>query len=135
MHATFILTTGGIKVIISALVEDCISLIVCNLPVVATSLLRLVDHDRKPPPTTSIITNSLHFAVQKLGMSKGSNTFDTSINSTTESAGIFPGSMHTAEVIKALERPSSPIMLDLLDRYESGKGAPSEKEESFMVPK
>jgi hypothetical protein len=42
VHAAYIITRGGIPVIISALVEDCMSLTVANLPVVATaSLLRL----------------------------------------------------------------------------------------------
>ena len=42
VHAAYIITTGGIPVVISALVEDCMSLTVANLPVVATaSLLRL----------------------------------------------------------------------------------------------
>ena len=42
VHAAYIITTGGIPVVIAALVEDCMSLTVANLPVVATaSLLRI----------------------------------------------------------------------------------------------
>jgi len=37
VHASYIITRGGIPVIISALVEDCMSLTVANLPVVATA--------------------------------------------------------------------------------------------------
>jgi len=37
VHAAYIITRGGIPVIISALVEDCMSLTVANLPVVATA--------------------------------------------------------------------------------------------------
>ncbi|KAF9077176.1 hypothetical protein BDP27DRAFT_1254160 [Rhodocollybia butyracea] len=120
VHATFILTTGGIKVIISALVEDCISLIVCNLPVVVTSLLRFADQDRKPPATPSMITHSLQFAGQKLGISKQSTTFDTSIGS---------DSMHTVKVTRTVEISSSPIMLDLLDHSRSGEHAKGDEEE------
>jgi hypothetical protein len=42
VHAALIITRGGIPVLISALVEDCMSLTVANLPVVATaSIIRL----------------------------------------------------------------------------------------------
>jgi hypothetical protein len=40
VHAAYIIATGGIRVIISALVEDCISLTVANLPIVATAFIR-----------------------------------------------------------------------------------------------
>ncbi|TFK47226.1 hypothetical protein OE88DRAFT_1608002, partial [Heliocybe sulcata] len=40
-HAYYIITEGEIPVVISALVEDCMSLTVANLPVTATALLRL----------------------------------------------------------------------------------------------
>jgi hypothetical protein len=40
VHAAYIITRGGIPVIISALVEDCMSLTVANLPVVATASMR-----------------------------------------------------------------------------------------------
>jgi hypothetical protein len=40
VHAAYILTVGGIPVIISALVEDCMSLTVANLPVVATASMK-----------------------------------------------------------------------------------------------
>ncbi|KAI0755398.1 hypothetical protein BC629DRAFT_1662758, partial [Irpex lacteus] len=40
VHAALILTVGGIKVVIAAIIEDTFSLIVCNVPVVVTFLLR-----------------------------------------------------------------------------------------------
>ncbi|EIM90595.1 uncharacterized protein STEHIDRAFT_165171 [Stereum hirsutum FP-91666 SS1] len=40
VHAAYIITDGGIKVVIAALVEDCMSLSVANVPVVATAILR-----------------------------------------------------------------------------------------------
>ncbi|KAF9465587.1 hypothetical protein BDZ94DRAFT_1253482 [Collybia nuda] len=46
VHAVLILKRGGKKVIIAALVEDCLSLIVCNIPVVFTSALRLRERHR-----------------------------------------------------------------------------------------
>ncbi|KAK7031664.1 hypothetical protein R3P38DRAFT_2925035 [Favolaschia claudopus] len=42
VHAAFILQKGGIKVVISALVEDCFSLIVANIPVVVTTMVDIV---------------------------------------------------------------------------------------------
>ncbi|KAJ7302939.1 hypothetical protein DFH08DRAFT_977322 [Mycena albidolilacea] len=45
VHAAFILRNGGIKIVISALVEvpiDCISLIVANIPVVVTTMVDIV---------------------------------------------------------------------------------------------
>ncbi|KAF8888061.1 hypothetical protein BD779DRAFT_1470436 [Infundibulicybe gibba] len=41
VHAVYILKLGGTKVVIAALVEDCVSLIVCNIPVVVTASIRL----------------------------------------------------------------------------------------------
>ncbi|KAI0031126.1 hypothetical protein K488DRAFT_29793, partial [Vararia minispora EC-137] len=40
VHAAYILTNGTVDVLISAIVEDCMSLTVANLPVVLTSILR-----------------------------------------------------------------------------------------------
>ena len=40
VHAAYIISRGGIPVIISALVEDCMSLTVANVPVVATASFR-----------------------------------------------------------------------------------------------
>ncbi|KAF5319028.1 hypothetical protein D9611_012720 [Ephemerocybe angulata] len=47
VHAIAILTLKGPAIVIVALVESSISLIVCNLPVIATALLNLGDHS--PP--------------------------------------------------------------------------------------
>ncbi|KAG7443920.1 uncharacterized protein BT62DRAFT_988070 [Guyanagaster necrorhizus] len=41
VHAAYILTFGEAKVVISAIVEDCVSLIVCNIPVVVTAAIRI----------------------------------------------------------------------------------------------
>ncbi|KIJ55668.1 hypothetical protein M422DRAFT_139424, partial [Sphaerobolus stellatus SS14] len=41
IHAIYILNSGGIKVVIAALVEDCMSLSVCNVPVVFTAIFKL----------------------------------------------------------------------------------------------
>ena len=52
VHAAYIITRGGIPVIISALVEDCMSLTVANLPVVATASIRhlSITASREPDP-------------------------------------------------------------------------------------
>ncbi|KAJ7203558.1 hypothetical protein GGX14DRAFT_698947 [Mycena pura] len=41
VHAAFILRNSSIKILVSAVVEDCFSLIVANIPVVVTSLVRI----------------------------------------------------------------------------------------------
>ncbi|KAF8073425.1 hypothetical protein FPV67DRAFT_1411081, partial [Lyophyllum atratum] len=41
VHAALIFLHGGPKVIIAAIVEDCVSLIVCNIPVMVTSIFRI----------------------------------------------------------------------------------------------
>ncbi|KAI9431124.1 hypothetical protein H4582DRAFT_2204298 [Lactarius indigo] len=46
VHASYIISRGGIPVVISALVEDCISLTVANLPVVAAAWIRRLSGDR-----------------------------------------------------------------------------------------
>ncbi|KAI0734234.1 hypothetical protein C8Q72DRAFT_873264 [Fomitopsis betulina] len=51
VHAALILSNGGIKVVIAAIVEDTFSIIVCNLPVVVTALMRKAgqpDEDTDP---------------------------------------------------------------------------------------
>ncbi|KAF8997834.1 hypothetical protein BDQ17DRAFT_1362685 [Cyathus striatus] len=41
VHAAFILNRTGVKEVIAAVVEDCVSLIVCNLPVITPALIKL----------------------------------------------------------------------------------------------
>ncbi|KIK62548.1 hypothetical protein GYMLUDRAFT_72764 [Collybiopsis luxurians FD-317 M1] len=87
VHAAFILTTGGIKVIVSALVEDNISLIVANVPVVVTAMMRNGSEQDKVPPPSSTITNTLQFAAEKLRIRKArkaaSGLTTTDLGSTT----------------------------------------------------
>ena len=45
VHAALIISRGGIPVVISALVEDCMSLTVANLPVVAAAYIRRLSSD------------------------------------------------------------------------------------------
>ncbi|KAJ7609063.1 hypothetical protein FB45DRAFT_1039220 [Roridomyces roridus] len=62
VHAAFILRRGGVKVLISALVENSLSLIVANLPIVIARLINLArDEDDSDPvgrQTTSLRFNS-----------------------------------------------------------------------------
>ena len=48
VHAAYIITEGGIPVVISALVEDCMSLTVANVPVVATASFRRISSTNSP---------------------------------------------------------------------------------------
>ncbi|KAI0041605.1 hypothetical protein FA95DRAFT_1501198 [Auriscalpium vulgare] len=52
VHAAFILTSGGKNEVIAALVEDCISLTVANVPVVGSLLVRLASRQRSTVPAT-----------------------------------------------------------------------------------
>ncbi|KAJ7089746.1 hypothetical protein B0H15DRAFT_270113 [Mycena belliarum] len=53
VHVAMILTGGGAKVLVTAVVEDCISLIVCNIPIVVTAGLRRCQNDMHQYPTSS----------------------------------------------------------------------------------
>jgi hypothetical protein len=54
VHGVYIIRTGGPKVLISALVEDCMSLTVANVPVVATALIgALRGHGSSTPHTVT----------------------------------------------------------------------------------
>ncbi|KAJ7132408.1 hypothetical protein C8R44DRAFT_773998 [Mycena epipterygia] len=58
VHAAFILRNGGVKVVISALVEDCLSLIVANIPVVVTSVVNIASETDQ---VRTVQTTSLRF--------------------------------------------------------------------------
>ncbi|KAJ6624870.1 hypothetical protein B0H10DRAFT_680622 [Mycena sp. CBHHK59/15] len=58
VHAVLILTRGGPKVLVAAVVEDCISLIVCNIPIVVTASIHLCGSGAPPSP----IASSFRFA-------------------------------------------------------------------------
>ncbi|KAF5392194.1 hypothetical protein D9757_001524 [Collybiopsis confluens] len=133
VHAAYILTTGGIKVIVSALVEDNISLIVASIPVVVTSLMRNASEEDHVPPPTSTITNSLHFAAQKLRLTKarrkatGLTTTDFSTtmgNVTVGTLGIYDESRIDGSTTR-FDSSGTPIVLDLLDK----SGRPVVKED------
>lgn len=66
VHAIAILTLKGPAIVIVALVESSISLIVCNLPVIATALLNLGDHS---PPRLQPSGNSSNSADEHPQMS------------------------------------------------------------------
>ncbi|KAL0059842.1 hypothetical protein AAF712_013379 [Marasmius tenuissimus] len=71
---------SGIPVIISALVEDCVSLMVANLVVIVTALLRagVGDKDEIPAPAkSSAVSSAVKYTARKLGISEagGSGEF------------------------------------------------------------
>ncbi|KAJ7068906.1 hypothetical protein B0H15DRAFT_793969 [Mycena belliarum] len=74
VHASFILRNGGIKVLITALVEDCMSLVVANLPVVVTALVDITSADRGRPAsslrfsTTPWFNGGAHTATDGTGL-------------------------------------------------------------------
>ncbi|GLB37665.1 putative expressed protein [Lyophyllum shimeji] len=62
VHAAFIFVHAGHKEVIAAIVEDCVSLIVCNIPVVFTSLLRIQREHRRANATSGNGRSGLRFA-------------------------------------------------------------------------
>jgi hypothetical protein len=73
-----IIRQGGIKVVIAALVEDCVSLIVCNLPVVVAATISLRE---QPGPRLGVDpSTSIKFASQK--------TQGTKVESTVRTGGL-----------------------------------------------
>ncbi|KAF8335095.1 hypothetical protein F5887DRAFT_624166 [Amanita rubescens] len=58
VHALYILTAGGPRLVIAAIVENCTSLIVCNVPVIASAAIHLGDNysARKGPRCLESVT-------------------------------------------------------------------------------
>jgi hypothetical protein len=69
-------------------VEDCVSLMIANVPVVVTALLRFgSDADRKSPPTQSILSTSMYFASRKLGLGYHRHEDETAASGTVLDIG------------------------------------------------
>ncbi|KAF8070682.1 hypothetical protein FPV67DRAFT_1036233 [Lyophyllum atratum] len=62
VHAAFIFVHAGHKEVIAAIVEDCVSLIVCNVPVVVTSLLHIQRDHQKANASTGHGPSRIRFA-------------------------------------------------------------------------
>ncbi|KAJ7708700.1 hypothetical protein B0H17DRAFT_362893 [Mycena rosella] len=62
VHSAMILTGGGPKVLVAAVVEDCISLIVCNIPIVVSASLRTCQSDPHRSPTSSSLLRFATYA-------------------------------------------------------------------------
>ncbi|KAF8690338.1 hypothetical protein AX14_003003 [Amanita brunnescens Koide BX004] len=60
VHAVFILTSSGVQVEIAGIMENCVSLVVCNIPVIASALLRLQLSNSRPLLTTLLSTIMFH---------------------------------------------------------------------------
>jgi len=61
VNSSFILSSKGLKVIIIALVEGCISIIVCNLPILSNLCSRFSEHTPRSPVR---VPSSIYFAQQ-----------------------------------------------------------------------
>ncbi|KAF9012877.1 hypothetical protein BDZ89DRAFT_1023817 [Hymenopellis radicata] len=76
VHAAYILTLGGVKVVIAALVEDCVSLIVCNIPVVVTAAIRIREESQQAKSRkTGAMSTMLHFATRVFSQKDTTSTF------------------------------------------------------------
>ncbi|KAF8345490.1 hypothetical protein F5887DRAFT_181422 [Amanita rubescens] len=60
VHAVFVFTARGVKVEMAGIVENCVSLIVCNIPVIASALLRLQMTSSRQLVTTLLTTIMFH---------------------------------------------------------------------------
>ncbi|CAK5267497.1 unnamed protein product [Mycena citricolor] len=79
VHAAFILRNGGVKVVISALVEDCMSLVVANLPVVVTAFVNMDQADTQDHITTT--TATLHFnTLPRFAINPSTTMRDTAVD-------------------------------------------------------
>ncbi|KAK2465117.1 hypothetical protein APHAL10511_002925 [Amanita phalloides] len=67
VHTFYLLTSRGIKVEILGIVENCVSLIVCNIPVIATALLRLQEETSRQMPTALLSTIMFHSEDEEQG--------------------------------------------------------------------
>lgn len=65
VHAALILSDAGTKVVVAALVEDTFSLIVCNLPVVVTYVLRSMGSQEEESHYTGASTFGWRVATRK----------------------------------------------------------------------
>ncbi|PSR76750.1 hypothetical protein PHLCEN_2v8235 [Hermanssonia centrifuga] len=74
VHATFIFTDAGIKVVIAALVEDTFSLIVCNLPVVVTYGFRQLGQPEEETDHTNQSTFGWKAATRRTTQTMNSDT-------------------------------------------------------------
>ena len=142
VHAAYILTTGGIRVIISALVEDCVSLMVANVPVVVTAMLRASGHgggeDARPAPTGSIISTAIQFAARKLRIKKSSTGSGQEWSKGTTSSATLTNANGTMFLGTrgnvGTTADGEPIVLDLMDPKKSiGKSATQTHEEQEGV--
>ncbi|TFK73728.1 hypothetical protein BDN72DRAFT_893690 [Pluteus cervinus] len=87
VHAAYILTLGGSKVVIAALVEDCISLIVCNIPVVITASIRL----RERTQAKKVTEHSTFMKFASRAMTQKETRFQTTAFSLDELASRVTG--------------------------------------------
>lgn len=93
VHAAYIISRGGIPVVISALVEDCISLTVANLPVVATASFRRLSGDSSNADGEGQRWSSFKFKTRTMPPSSGAGTafFTTGFGAGSRSAGASVG--------------------------------------------
>ncbi|PBL00056.1 hypothetical protein ARMGADRAFT_1008547 [Armillaria gallica] len=67
VHAAYILTLGETKVVISAIVEDCVSLIVCNVPVVVTAVIKIREESQNSRTQKGqLVSTFMNFATRVL---------------------------------------------------------------------
>ncbi|KAH9169614.1 hypothetical protein EDB89DRAFT_1854339 [Lactarius sanguifluus] len=93
VHAAYIISRGGIPVVISALVEDCISLTVANLPVVATASIRRLSGDSSNADGEGQRWSSFKFKTRTMPPSSGAGTafFTTGFGAISRSTGASVG--------------------------------------------
>ncbi|KAF8997832.1 hypothetical protein BDQ17DRAFT_1362679 [Cyathus striatus] len=85
VHVVYIFLADGTKVVVSGLIENCVSLVVCNIPVILTACLKLREYtsgylDAKPPSFMIFASRRTGLDTHCGGMNPGSTTPDVSAN-------------------------------------------------------
>ncbi|KAL0575847.1 hypothetical protein V5O48_006137 [Marasmius crinis-equi] len=85
VHAVFIFIHAGPQEVMAAIAEDCVSLMVCNVPVVATRLLKKWGDPDKPKTTVKSRSSGLKFATWRTKSVVGAGTTRGGVDGTIPS--------------------------------------------------
>lgn len=125
VHAAYILTGAGVKVVISAIVEDCMSLIVANLPVVVTQIINLREESASKRDPDVAPSTFMQFA---------SKVFGRSSRRTTTTRGGFTRPGATVTTYKIDEEHSGDRTTRLSDSFGLSDGIKSHGSVSDPLP-
>ncbi|KAI0247713.1 hypothetical protein BJV78DRAFT_1157043 [Lactifluus subvellereus] len=130
VHAAFIISEGGFPEAISAFVEDCMSLTVANVPVVATALLRCISgtnsRDANDDDDGQCGTLSLKFRTQTTRPPGATMRWSTGFG--LSGAGVSSGNTTESATLDATMKTLPAYPVDALGPDEMSAGAKTDKE-------